>query len=430
MILGRFSRWIRILILIRYLGKIQDMTLRNDVIAAVLIVSTVILFVTENLFHYPIAVMSILGCIQMAEQKVFDQSLKYLCWIFFAVWLPMVLACFGSSNPLHSCKTTIAYLHFLPMGFYISVSCLQERVRVMVGRAIIFLCFVLVLDACFQFFSGHNLLGYPLQGNSVTGMFHPKQRLGLFLAILAPFFIHFLWKRGWSLILILMSALPYLFVVLVSLKRNSWLMLFFGLIIFAFIECKGSIGKFSRIVGVASFVILLVMSGLFISVPTFTKQMEHSYGLLSGNVQEMDRSSNHRLALWDVGLKMVQDNPIMGIGPRGYRYDFKKYAEPENFWVKNFDSGQTHPHLMSLEILVETGIIGFSMYLFVLVLLLKIAINSVSSDSAKFWLIAAFLAWLPLNTHLAFYGSYWASVAWIFLALGLRGAQSEVGHPK
>ena len=128
----------------------------------------------------------------MAEQKVFDQSLKYLCWIFFAIWLPMVLACFGSSNPLHSCKTTIAYLHFLPMGFYISVSCLQERVRVMVGRAIIFLCFVLVLDACFQFFSGHNLLGYPFQGNSVTGMFHPKQRLGLFLAILAPFFIHFL----------------------------------------------------------------------------------------------------------------------------------------------------------------------------------------------------------------------------------------------
>ena len=157
----------------------------------------------------------------------------------------MVLACFGSSNPLHSCKTTIAYLHFLPMGFYISVSCLQERVRVRltVGRAIIFLCFVLVLDACFQFFSGHNLLGYPLQGDSVTGMFHPKQRLGLFLAILAPFFIHFLWKRGWSLILILMSALPYLFVILVSLKRNSWMMLFIGLIIFAFIECKGSFRK-------------------------------------------------------------------------------------------------------------------------------------------------------------------------------------------
>ena len=62
------------------------MALKNDVIAAALIVSTIILFVTENLFHYPIAVMTILGCIQMAEQKVFDQSLKYLCWIFFAVF--------------------------------------------------------------------------------------------------------------------------------------------------------------------------------------------------------------------------------------------------------------------------------------------------------------------------------------------------------
>ena len=58
------------------------MTLKNDVIAAALIVSTIILFVTENLFHYPIAVMSILGCIQMAGQKVFDQSqIKDDTWV-------------------------------------------------------------------------------------------------------------------------------------------------------------------------------------------------------------------------------------------------------------------------------------------------------------------------------------------------------------
>ena len=397
----------------------------DDVIATVLIVSSIIFFVTENLFHYPIAVMSILGCIQMVRQRIFDQSIKYLCWLFFAIWLPMVLACFSATNSLHSWKTTIAYLHFLPMGYYISISCSQERVRMMVGRAIILLCFCLVLDACFQFFSGYNLLGYPLQGDSVTGMFHPKQRLGLFLAILAPFFIHFLWRRGWSSTLILMSALPYLFVILVSLKRNSWLMLVIGLMIFAFIECKGSFRKFSRIVGAASFVILIVVSAVFLSSPSFNKQLQHSYGLISGNVQVMDQSSNHRLALWDVGLKIFEDNPILGIGPRGYRYDFRKYADPENFWVKNFDSGQTHPHLMSLEILVETGMVGLSLYFFALLLLLKISLNITSNDSAKFWLIAALLAWLPLNTHLAFYGSYWSSLAWIFLALGLRGHKAQ-----
>ena len=405
----------------RYFDKIQHIAPKDDVIAVVLIVSAITLFVTESFYHYPIAAMSLLGGIQMVRQKVFDRSIKYLCWVFFAIWVPMVLACLGSSNPLHSYKTTIAYLHFLPMGYYISVSCSQEWVRFTVSRAIIFICFCLVVDACFQFFSGYNLLGYPLQGNSVTGMFHPKQRLGLFLAILAPFYIHFLFKRGWSFILILMLALPYLFVILVSLKRNSWLMLFFGLMIFAFIECKGSLRKFSRIVGVASFFVLLVVSALFTSSPSFTKQIQHSYGLLSGNAQVMDRSSNHRLALWDVGLNIFEDNPILGIGPRGYRYDFRKYADPENFWIKNFDSGQTHPHLMSLEILVETGIIGLLMYLFALLLILRISITSTSRESAEFWLIAAFLAWLPFNTHLAFYGSYWASLAWMFLALGLRG---------
>ena len=102
----------------------------------------------------------------------------------------------------------------------------------------------------------------------------------------------------------------------------------------------------------------------------------------------------------------------------------------ENFWIKNFDSGQTHPHLMSLEILVETGIIGLSMYLFALFLILKISITSTSSDPAKFWLIAAFIAWFPLNTHLAFYGSYWASLVWMLLALGFRGSYSSLKSDK
>ena len=189
--------------MIRYFDKIQHMAPKDDVIPVVLIISAIVLFVTENLFHYPIAIMSLLGCIQMLKQKVFDRSIKHLFWVFFAIWLPMILACFGSSNPFHSCKTTIAYLHFLPMGYYISVSCSREWVRLTVGKAIIFLCFCLVLDACFQFFAGYNLIGYPLQGDSVTGMFHPKQRLVLFLAILAPFFIHFLIERGWSFTLIL-----------------------------------------------------------------------------------------------------------------------------------------------------------------------------------------------------------------------------------
>ena len=180
----------------------------------------------------------------------------------------------------------------------------------------------------------------------------------------------------------------------------------------------------------ASFVSFLVVSALFISSPSFTKQMRHSYGLLSGNAQVIDRASNHRLALWDVGLNIFKDNPILGIGPRGYRYDFRKYADPENFWIENFDSVQTHPHLMSLEILVETGIIGLLMYLFALFLIFRISITLNSRDPAKFWLIAAFIAWFPLNTHLAFYGSYWASLAWVLLALGFSGANRRLKYGK
>ena len=78
---GKYSR---ILILIRYFDKIQHMAPKDDVIPVVLIISAIVLFVTENLFHYPIAIMSLLGCIQMAKQKFLIKVLN----IFVGYFLP------------------------------------------------------------------------------------------------------------------------------------------------------------------------------------------------------------------------------------------------------------------------------------------------------------------------------------------------------
>ena len=138
-------RQMRLSIFMQQFYKIQQMVLNEDFVASLLVVSTIVLFVTENLFHYPIAIMSILGFIRLARYKVFGLGVKYLCWVFLAIWLPMFFAALMSSNPLHSWKTTIAYLHFLPMAYYVVVSCSRDRVGVIVSQAMVLFCFCLVL---------------------------------------------------------------------------------------------------------------------------------------------------------------------------------------------------------------------------------------------------------------------------------------------
>ena len=391
---------------------------KSELVPAVLIISALVLLSTENLFHYPIAIMSVLGIIEIFRKRICLQSMKYVYLVFFLVWLPMAVSSFLATNPIHSWKTTFAYLHFLPAAYYMVLTTSRGQVLEFVTITLFIFCGFLVLDGIVQYLIGQNIFGFPLAGDIVTGMFHPKQRLALYLAVLAPICFQFLLNKQFNCGLIILSSLPYLFIVLVSLKRSSWLMLLFGLLLFALFGSKSSFLRFSR--GVIIFLAVFIVVGAlaYSSSTPFNNQIQHTLGLVSGERETVDRSSNHRLSLWSVGLKVFEDNPLLGVGPRGYRYNYENYAASDNFWIQHFGSGQTHPHLMGLEIMIETGVVGLLCYVLVLLLLLKSIKEWSPSGRINCWLIGAFIAWLPTNTHLAFYGSYWASFVWLLIGVG------------
>ena len=55
---------------------------------------------------------------------------------------------------------------------------------------------------------------------------------------------------------------------------------------------------------------------------------------------------------------MFIDNPVFGIGPGAYRYAC------QNDEYITFNACTTHPHNYFLQMLTETGIIGFTVYYF------------------------------------------------------------------
>ena len=65
-------------------------------------------------------------------------------------------------------------------------------------------------------------------------------------------------------------------------------------------------------------------------------------------------------------LKIFKDNPIIGIGPKNYRYECRK----EKYNV-SINSCTSHPHNFYIQLLSETGILGILIPLIILINIFK-----------------------------------------------------------
>lgn len=392
----------------------------HSLAAAALPVLCFALLTTEHLVHYPMALMMLGGLwrIARAPREVFYcPAVRRFGFAFACLWLPMLISLPDAENVAHAARTTFAYLHFLPAGIFVVLICREPRVRSLVLGGVGLIVAMWLTDALLQLATGHDVFGFPPAGDILTGAFYPKQRLGLVLAVMTP--IYFLcvvqiahrWPAAWALML------PFLLVVLLSLKRTAWIML--GVAVAGLLGqgCRRGHRALCR----ATLSLLLVL-GLLTGVALATDaalraRVATTAGLLSGDFATMDQASSYRLSLWRTGLAIWQAHPVNGVGPRGYRYAYAEHALPDDFWLLR-GGGQTHPHLMALEVAVETGLIGlvgYGGFLFVVWSRLK----SPADDAQAMWAIAALAASFPLNAHLAFYGSYWSTLIWLLTALAM-----------
>jgi O-antigen ligase len=130
-----------------------------------------------------------------------------------------------------------------------------------------------------------------------------------------------------------------------------------------------------------------------------------------------DAASAYRLSLWRTAARIAREHWVNGIGPRGFRHAYAAHAPGDDFWLARNGSGQTHPHLFVLEVAAETGLLGVAAYATFYFALLRLWWRA--GRPLPVWLLASLVATFPLNAHLAFYGSYWASLYWLVLAIGV-----------
>jgi O-antigen ligase len=383
---------------------------------------------TQKLVHYPLGFMAVAGMslFILRRSDARHTSTLMLLLLFTLLWLPMCLSSIDAVAMKHSLLTTVAYFHFLPAAYFIIHACSRPGVYFWLQKWVLWLIMFIIFDALLQFFSGYNLMGYPYLGRHkevgdavLTGFFYPKERLALILSVLFPIVLHYFKGARLKIFPYLILLPSYLFVILMTFKRSAWVMLAVGasyLLVFALLKRNvfKSFISMKLILILVFAVLIAIVSGSILS-----DRLSKNLGFFSGDLQQVDVASNYRISLWKTGYEIFKDKPLLGIGPRGFRHVYEEYSEADNFWLQDGRRGQTHPHSNIVEVFVETGVLGFVGYLLLYgYFIFRFFSEKFFSDSFA-WSLTVLIVWCPLNTHLAFYGSYWSSFAWMLVSISL-----------
>ncbi len=396
-------------------------------LAFLLILLTLLLFVSKSLYNVPVAIMAIIGIwhsIRSARRIFSDPAIRVYSVLFLALWLPLLVSLPDAVNLGHSARTVFPYLRFLFMGIYI----LGERTNIQLfpqlRLAIFWTATFWGFDAIIQYLTGANLFGYPYEPGHITGMFYPDNTITHLLAAMSPIYFDGVrdysrkYAAAWLLIL------PLFAVVIIGGRRAAWLMLAISVCAYLYFMLRYTdTWKTSRnSLLVAAFASVSMLALLVYTNKPLQDRLTTTAGLFSLDYELTDRATARRLPIWETSLAIIRNHWINGIGPRGFRHVYQQYSTEDNYFHA---IGATHPHQLLLEVLTETGLVGLAGLLVFIFVFCKYFLPGSRLLLVYPPVLSILIIIFPFNSNLAFYGSYWSTVIWWFLLYAFLAAQYQ-----
>ncbi|MCK5499338.1 MAG: O-antigen ligase family protein [Gammaproteobacteria bacterium] len=348
----------------------------------------------------------------------------------------MVLSLPDAVNFQESFRKVLSFTAYYLMGVSVISLLADEPRKHYLINGIGVLLFIWCLDASWQSYTGSNILGFPYTYNRLSGMFYPKLRLGLVLAILSPLYFefirHLVKKYSWVALLLI----PYIYVITLSGNKSSWIML--SISVFLYIIYLYLSGFFLRLTKSHVIITLIIcLAGIALLSNTgkiipenkavwIEDRMHSIVSLMSGDIDNAGESFHERIKIWEGAIRVSRDHWINGVGPRGFRYIVDDYiTSDDDYIISRVARRATHPHQIVLEIMTETGVIGVIGYLLFLILILKEAMKLFRDQNydALPDSFPVIIAVFPISTYMAFYGNYIASLIWVLITLSFTSNQ-------
>jgi O-antigen ligase len=354
------------------------------------------------------------------------------CALFAAYWLPELLSAPDALDRGRALKEVAADVRYLPFLWGIAIALHGARGRRVVSTGLAMIIGVWSVDALLQAASGTSSLFWSLEAlkraasgegfcsaaevlaaDRLGGVFGPcNLKLGLVLASLSPFALAAATRRfgvaGWCA-----AALVLGIAILLGGARAAWLT--YALVLaFSGWRVLGARWLFGFVVAG-----LVAMAVLYAVSPQLQQRVARTAMAFGAGEEGVDGALSGRARIWQGAACMVAAHPFNGVGVRNFRIAWSD-CDPVPAQAPAWGAGEAyHAHQLVLELLSETGAIGLLLWLAGAWLVWRSwrHADAAARDRARPALLALAVTVFPLNTHLAFYSTFWGGLALLLVGL-------------
>lgn len=346
--------------------------------------------------------------------------------LFFSYWLPELFSIVDAVDLPRSLREVGADLRYLPFLWLaaMAVDCARNRRLVWTGIALIIGVWTLdgLLQALLNWSPVLGLLdvvGFQINpymtADRLSGIFGAHNlKLGLVLASMAPFPLTIARARfgtlGW-----LLAAIALGVVILLAGARAAWLT--FALVLL--VQGWRLFGGRRVLLALVAAMCGLLLFAHYGAPGKLEQRFTRTEAVLSGDAAGLDVALAGRVRIWEAAVCMIREHPINGVGVRGYRDAYTACA-PTLAGPPAWGSGVAlHAHQIVLEVLSETGVIGLLLWLIGAAIAVRAWhwASPAARERAAIPALALAVTVFPLNTHLAFYSTFWGGLTLLLVAL-------------
>ena len=371
-----------------------------------------------NLFFIILFLVFISEVFKKDEREFLKDS---IFWLIILFAFSLLINIFFSSYPVNSLPRVLKIFIVIGSIFLIKKSLVKQQFlfekRIFGTWTAIFL--VVFFDIIFEIIFGFNIFGFTSYYPGRIASFFNDELVagGFFLGFsffTLSYFLNFFSQYKKTIILYVLVMILVSFLIG---ERANFIKFFLGISIFILITQR----KKWKIYVIGFFSLSLLFSAIIYS----SNKYHNRYIVQIGEVFKKNGISNYLKesqygAHYNSAYQIFKNYPIFGIGIKNFRKEVAKNEYENKDYKKTSLRWGTHPHQVHFELLSETGLFGYIIFLFFIFSSIYLSCKNYIKHKNNFQLSGILFVTLSIIPYLptgSFFSTFTSGLFWINYAI-------------